>query len=265
MFVEIRKNLINPNEPARLPLVLITVGNTDRQVKIVRTEGADFHQMLWVARGSGLFSVRGEFFTLREGEGLFCRKGVPHTYERVDDCFATQWVTFLGGDTLLDYGGVSDWHRFLLSPTMRNAVDTLHESCVDPHSTVISRSGAGYLWLSEWIEEVTAPQITVEQAVRRYLEAHYADPITLDDVARAVHMSRYALCHYYSRVRGVTVMEQLKRIRIAKAKQFLRFTAYPISEVGAMCGFESASYFGKQFRIETGRTPGEYRARYETK
>ena len=57
-------------------------------------------------------------------------------------------------------------------------------------------------------------------------------------------------------------MEELKQIRIAKAKELLRFGSDRIEEVGRQCGYESASYFGKQFREVVGCSPGEYRRDY---
>lgn len=263
MFVEIRKELMNPHAQ-RLPFTLLTVGSTERQGVVIRTEGADFHQVLWVTEGEGLFTVGEQRMLLGKGDGFFCRCGVPHGYRTTGDCFKTKWVSFLGGDALLDYGKIGFWLRFRASTAQNAAVKTLDEMCVG-NSTVVSRSAAGYTWLSEWVSEMTAPQITAAQEIRRFLEAHYAEPLSLNDIAEQVHMSRYALCHYYARTRGISVMEQLKRIRIAKAKQMLRFTSHPVAEIGRLCGYENASYFGKQFREETGQTPVAYRLSHNAK
>ena len=71
----------------------------------------------------------------------------------------------------------------------------------------------------------------------------------------------FAFCRYYVRERGVTVMEDLFRIRIAKAKRLLRYSDESVESVGRACGFESPSYFSKRIRKAVGCTPVEYRKR----
>ena len=105
-----------------------------------------------------------------------------------------------------------------------------------------------------------APEVSAAARAMQFMEAHFAQPLTLEDVAAHVGMNRYSLCRYFARAQGDTVMGQLRRIRVAKARQFLRFTALPIEEIGRICGFESPSYFGKIFRAQTGLSPRDYRA-----
>ena len=80
----------------------------------------------------------------------------------------------------------------------------------------------------------------------------YADAIT-DSMRRAIDETNRR--DVYKR----QVMNALNQIRVQKAKRFLRYTASQISQIGRMCGFESASYFAKEFRKRTGVSPSEYR------
>lgn len=259
LFVEIRKELMSAHQPCPLPMVVCTIGDCAFQRPVVRPEGYSHHQIIWVTHGAGVFTVEGQRMVLREGEGFFTRAGAPHSYQAVENDFATQWVSFRGAEDLLNYCGVGDWMRFRVSAAMKESLKTLYTQCTG-NSTEVSRSAAGYTWLTEWLTELAAPNLTPEQRVQQYMETHCGEPLTLDDIAAQVHMSRFALCHYYTRTQGMTVMEQLRRIRIAKAKQLLRNAYYPVAEVGRLCGFDSPSYFGKQFRAETGHTPAEYRS-----
>ena len=83
--------------------------------------------------------------------------------------------------------------------------------------------------------------------------------LTVEEIAQQVHMSKYGLCHYYAQNVGTTVLRELQEIRVAKAKQLLRFTDRPVAEIGNLCGYDSASYFGKRFKEIAGCTPGDYR------
>lgn len=261
MFIEIRKEYLKTDEPCPLAMVLCNIGQSEMQGAIMRPEGFHFHHVLWVEKGEGLFWVNGQQRTLGPGEGLFCKKNVPHGYERTGDTFSTRWVTFLGGEGVMDYYHAPDAFFFRCSKRMEESTIELDSLC-QGSSTVLSRSAAGYTWLSQWLSDVFDAQQSVAANVQRYLEAHFARALTLEEIGASVGLDRFTLCRQYRETTGVTVMEQLKRIRVAKAKQFLRYTSYSIEEIGVLCGYDSPSYFGKIFKDETGRTPRAYREQH---
>ena len=163
-------------------------------------------------------------------------------------------------DETLDYLGVSDWMRFT-GPS--NLDCEFEELCrfASGSSTVLSRSAAGYQFVTDLFEAILAPKDSVATRVLRFLEHRYGDPLTLDEIAAEVGMDRFAFCRYYTQVRGVSVMEDLFRIRIAKSKRLLKYSTDTVELVGKMCGSDSPSYFGKRFREAVGCTPAEYRRR----
>lgn len=261
MFAEIQEAYRRPDMPCALPFVVCTVGQSPTQSPIHRPEGYYFQHVLWVERGQGIFQINGQTRELNAGEGFFCKKNVPHSYERSGATFETRWVTFLGGEGVMNYYHVPDHFFFQASPSLVASTMELENLCLG-NSTIISRSAAGYTWLTEWLGAEFAPSATPAALVRQYLENHFSEPLTLEEISAQVHMNRFALCRYYHETQGISVMEQLKRIRVAKAKQFLRYASCSIEEVGIMCGYASPSYFGKIFREETGRTPREYREQH---
>ena len=258
MFAEIRKDYLDAGAVCPLAFVLCTIGRSPTQGTMRRPEGFVYHHVIWVEQGEGLFVANGQTRRLGPGEGMFCRKDVPHSYEAGDHGLATRWVTFLGGEGVLEYYRVPEAFFFHVTPALSASTTELGELCAG-NSTIISRSAAGYTWLTEWLGTEFAPNATLAFRVLQYLETHFAEPVTLDEVAEAVQMNRYSLCRQFAKEQKHTVMEQLKRIRIAKAKQFLRYTTFSIEEIGKMSGYADPSYFGKLFRMETGRSPGEYR------
>lgn len=252
MFAEIHNELFDA-----LPFVVCTVGGCEQE-PIDRPRGIGDHQVIWISEGAGVFADRESTYRLSKGEGMFFRRGVPHRYEAAEGGMRTEWCTFAVGEGLLDYYHLPQSFPFRVPSFLPAATRELRALC-EGNSTIVSRSAAGYAWLTELLDALSAPCASAAERVRQYLENHYAEPLTLDEIAVQVRLSRYTLCRVFVREQGVTVMEQLKRIRIAKAKRFLRCTAWPVEEIGRLCGFESASYFGKRFREETGRSPREYR------
>mgnify|MGYP002553177084 CR=1 FL=1 len=254
MFVEMERNLTKP-----YPIILTAAGSTDTQTAIDRPDGFLFHHILWVTKGEGLFQLGEESIHLRAGYGVFIKKDFPHAYARSGAEFATSWVTFLGVDALLAFYQMKDYKVFPLPVFWQESCAQLQNLC-EKGSTVAARSQACYTWLIELLESLEVTDTSVYTRVRNYLENNFDKPLTLDDIAAASGIDKFALCRYYAKERGISVMTHLKRVRITKAKQLLKFTACPIAEIGKLCGFESASYFGKIFREETKMTPRQYRS-----
>lgn len=251
MFAEIHKN-----RDIALPFVLTTLGESLKQVPVHRPEGMGYHQFIWVKEGSGLFEIAGERFTLEVGEGVFMRANVPHSY--YGKPFHTAWCTFTLPSQTLDYMGIGDYLRFTVPHYLDQ--ETAHLLAhANGKSTLLSRSAAGYTYVTELFSTILSSADTLSVRVLRLLEQRYSEPLTLYDIADEFDIDRFTLCRTYKNERGVTVMDDLNRIRIAKAKRFLKYGTDPIEKVGKMCGFESASYFGKRFRESVGQTPAEYR------
>ena len=256
MFVEIRKKYIK--NPTPLPFVVCTAGELKFQNAIDRPHGMKFNHLLLVTEGAGVFSVEKDVFTLSAGEGIFMRPGVAHTYKAADECFSTLWITFLGAEAVLEYYKISDYLRFDASSSLVSSSRALYNFCMG-NSTVFTRSAEGYSWLVSWLHALFSPSAPVTVRVNRFLEANFSRPLTLDEIAQAAGMSRFALCHYYKQNSNTTVVSELNRIRIAKAKEMLRHSSDSAETISQNCGFDSPSYFGKLFKEQTGLSPHKWR------
>lgn len=95
----------------------------------------------------------------------------------------------------------------------------------------------------------------------RFIETHYADPITLDDIADAIHVSRSECCRCMKRCMEISPFEYLIRFRIFAAANLLIERQKPISmsALATHVGFNSSSYFNKLFKKYLGCTPSQYR------
>jgi len=165
MFAEIRKDYLNPDQPCPLPFVVCNIGESESQGPISRPKGFHFHHALWVTKGQGVFTFQGKSVELGPGEGLFCKKGIPHGYERSGSSLSTRWITFLGGEGAMDYYRVPDLFLFRATPALVSSTEELDRLCAGS-STVLSRSAAGYLWLTEWLKNEFEPSCNPAQVVR---------------------------------------------------------------------------------------------------
>lgn len=100
----------------------------------------------------------------------------------------------------------------------------------------------------------------IASEVRRYLRKHYAAPITLAELAMNFHCSTVSLTKWYYRTYEKTIMEELKEIRMERAKELLRSSDnVSVSCIASSCGFTDSGYFSKCFRKYTGMTPAQWR------
>ncbi|HEY9736175.1 MAG TPA: AraC family transcriptional regulator, partial [Trichocoleus sp.] len=96
-------------------------------------------------------------------------------------------------------------------------------------------------------------------AVLEYIDSALEQPIKLADLASLSGMSQYHFSHQFKQSLGIAPYQYLLQQRIERAKQLLKQTDQPISEIALSCGFNSHSHLTQQFRKLTGLTPRAYR------
>ncbi len=96
-------------------------------------------------------------------------------------------------------------------------------------------------------------------AAVQYMQQEFAHIYGVEDVARALEVSKEHLIRQFSAHMGQTAGKYLTALRIAHAKRLLASEDMPMELLAAASGFSSASYFSKVFRAETGMTPVAYR------
>jgi AraC family transcriptional regulator, transcriptional activator of pobA len=92
-----------------------------------------------------------------------------------------------------------------------------------------------------------------------FVEAHYAEPISLADVAAAVGLSAGHLTTVVGRKTGRTVQRWIAERRMAEARRLLVETDLTVEAVGARVGFRDPGYFIRAFRRSHGVTPLRWR------
>lgn len=95
--------------------------------------------------------------------------------------------------------------------------------------------------------------------VRRYLDSHFKENITLDQLSELTHVNKYYLVHAFSKEFGVSPINYLISRRIQESRVLLADTDHSLSQISHMLGFSSPSYFSQSFRKLSGVSPMEYR------
>lgn len=245
---------------SRLPFILNTIGESPRQGTVNRAPGPAWNQFLWIKRGEGKFHIDGDTVILGEGQGMFMREGIPHRYAPLSSTFHTAFCTFFATPNLVEYCIGDKAYLVFDVPDFLDRETTMLTQFARNNPSTLERSAAGYTYVTELFAAITKNSDDIITTVREFLENRCGEPLTLDDIAAVSGLDRFALCRYFKKHHKRSVMDELKVIRIKKAKRLLRYSSESIEEIGKQCGFLSASYFAMRFREECGCTPGEYRS-----
>ena len=92
-----------------------------------------------------------------------------------------------------------------------------------------------------------------------YIRIHYAEKISLEDVAREVYLSPSYFSKVFKEEQGCTFREYLTSYRIEKSKSLLIDKSNRIADISVMVGFEDQSYFTKVFKRIVGISPNKFR------
>lgn len=92
-----------------------------------------------------------------------------------------------------------------------------------------------------------------------YMRSHFAERITLSDVAEHIYVSQWHLSKLINRHTGQSFLDLLGSMRIEEAKRLLADPSLRIHDIAEMVGYADVAHFSKSFKKVVGKTPGEYR------
>lgn len=99
------------------------------------------------------------------------------------------------------------------------------------------------------------------ETVIDYIESHLDCRLGLEQVAEAVHYSKYHLHRLFTQTTGMTLHDYVQRRQLTEAAKLLVLSGRPILEVALRCGYESQQAFSSAFKAMYKLPPAEYRAK----
>ena len=95
--------------------------------------------------------------------------------------------------------------------------------------------------------------------VTHYIDDHYSDGVSLEEVAEATGISRYYVSHLFKELMDNTFVGYVNELRLNHAAMLLVTTDSPIIEIASKSGFNNLSNFNRAFKMYFGKTPSAYR------
>ena len=231
----------------------------------------------YVKEGSGVLDYNGKEYTVTAGDCVFINCKNPYSHRTSEDLWALDWIHFYGSNILPIYlkylergcqpvfnpGSFNMAHSiFDRLREVAYSSDYIRDIRINESLSVLLTFLMSFSWQPEKLKTRHGAGSRV-YALQDYLDAHYQEKITLDELAEMFLINKYTLSREFKEQFGTSIINYLLITRITHAKQLLRFTDETVEEIGAKCGITPLYYFSRIFKQIEGISPLEYRARWK--
>ena len=245
-------------------------------------------ELTLVLEGDIAYRVNDNLYHLKAGEGLFCNTNVLHTGKRLneEDCSylsITFHPRFLYGysSSIMQSKYMS---HILKSPSLssiRFTPETGWQKKVLKKLEKIRKLEAKQgpsielqiqvvllkIWRQIYEHMKTDDMTGTENGrdterirkIMEYMQEHYAEKITLEDLADQVHLCKSESCRLFKRYMNESMFEYLLDYRIERSLELLRQSGLDVTGVAGQVGFGDPGYYARIFKRKMGCTPLEYR------
>lgn len=228
-------------------------------------------ELFFITGGRGDFLIREERFPVGIHDMVAVNAGVPHT-ETSQNGSPMEYVVMgvegletiagTGGYTLLNQAvedAVAGCLR-ILTQESREPRAGCDEICQRLLEVILLRlSRRGDFALSDAPAAGSSRECSL---VRRYIDNHFKENLTLDQLAGLAHINKYYLSHTFRREFNISPINYLISRRIQESRFLLAETDHSLSQIAQILGFSSLSYFSQSFRRAEGVSPLEYRKQH---
>lgn len=116
--------------------------------------------------------------------------------------------------------------------------------------------------LAKLLEQQNQAQAKPVREAKQYLQAHYNDPVRLEDISNMVGFNATYFSTLFKKETGENFSDYLIGLRVKRAKTLLMDTEEAVSDISEQVGYTDLKYFTRIFKRVTGLTPSEYRKLY---
>lgn len=280
---------LKPSEFLTDPQLPLRVLRNPTHGPMIQQHSHSFEELVIILAGHATHQVGRESYRIGAGDVFVLLAGMSHAYPEVD---GLSLINVLYDPArlrvpLADLGTLPGYHSlFRVEPNLRRNQHyrnrlklTIPElgrlaSMVAELDHEIRQHPPGYRFmatmhfmeivgfLSRCYSRIPSREVRTVTEISEllsYMEQHYTEPLTIDDLLKVAHMSQSSLFRTFRQVMGRSPVDYLIHLRIGKAAQLLQSSTLRIREISDAVGFADSNYFTRQFRAITGVSPREYR------
>lgn len=244
-------------------------------------------ELTLILSGEIEYQVEDSTYRLSAGDGLFCNSNSLHSghmHEGKDCTYLsiTFHPRFLYGyeNSILQTKYVNHiatnelWASLILKSSVswqKEVLESIHKiyelsqtDCADfelqIHMLLLNIWQKFYHYFSAQPNSEQKPKQHLQRLrdILLFIEEHYNQEISLEDVANIANICKSECCRFFKKQMGMTIFDYILYLRIQNSLSLLK-KADSITEVAAMVGFASPSYYSQIFKRYMKCTPMEYR------
>lgn len=260
-------------------------GRIDRRTSEDNYHTHDFPEIGIILEGKGTYHLDGKYVPVQEGDVLIFNPGIGH--ESVIYSPEDHRLEFFCGFTDVQFNGMRENHIELkdggnILHTKGKTKRTISRICEEMEKENLARRPGRYFMLKAYLIQLllnivreqaepwepvagrefesTGKKYVAEQ-IADYLEEHYAEKISLDQIAENMYLSPFYISKIFKSEIGESPIHYLIRVRMEKAKELLEGNSeLTISEIADRVGYEDAFHFSKLFKKAYGISPSKFRS-----
>lgn len=225
--------------------------------------------LLYTYQGSGLLTYDGRSYPLEENDIILidCRK--PHVCQTQGEFWNHSDLYFFGGiseyfyqENFADRGVIFHCRQPEDYQNHLEKILLIHTGSSPMRDFAFSCEMENLLFKVLDYGENTQTSKRMPENIRLltyYMERHFQNDFSLDEMAQFAGMSKYYLCRQFRQYTGFAPMEYMIHLRLLHAETLLQSTNLPCYKIGILAGFPSEANFIRHFKKKNGMTPGEYR------
>jgi AraC-like DNA-binding protein len=241
-----------------------------REFRTIRPGGRKDFQLLYVAKGKGIFTFQGKEHLIEEGSIVVYLPGEDQYYNyKLEASPIVYWLHFTGFDAY----NFLEQNNLIGSSTFYIGVNASIPLLFDKIIKELQLTQTNYFemcnllikeliilcsrYLTEASSNIHKRNKLLDGAIDYFNENSHAD-ISIEEYAKKCNMSCCWFIRSFKNYTGTTPTQYITNIRINKAKTLLNTGSFTISEVANLVGYDNPLYFSRIFKKNVGDAPKEY-------
>lgn len=229
----------------------------------------------YIISGKGTYEVNGKTIELSSGDSFLVYPNTEVIYRAdEDDPWEYAWVGFTGSDATMilnttDFTKASPYiHNTPNGEDIHRQFLHIYDARGNEFQHAVEMTGRLYTALAIFMHNKTEkdPQNDLANYVQKgieYIASNYSYPITVEDIATYVGLSRSHLFRSFESILGLSPKEYLTDFRIKQSCYLLEHSGLSITAIANSIGFDNSLYFSKTFHKKKGMSPKEYRKTFK--